>query len=242
MVAQTDVDNIANNLANVSTSGFKQTLLQVQSNDPMAISRNQTEPGNHSVSAPVGDLGMGSQVFDTPTSFEQGALQQTGNPLDVAINGDGFFTIQTPQGVRYTRDGAFVRNAQGLLSTHDGNLVLGQNGGPVNLPQGDISVSPDGSVSVDGAVADKLQLTSFGNLHNLGKQGGNLFYDNGANPQTSTTSSVSEGYLEGSNANVVRSMVDLITAQRWFEANEKSVQTEDTATSQALQTVGNSKG
>jgi flagellar basal-body rod protein FlgF len=243
LVAQADADNIANNLANVSTTGFKSTLLQVQSNEPMAISRQQNGPGGSS-SVAVGDLGSGSQVVDTPTSYGQGGLQHTGNPLDLAISGDAFFTVQTPQGLRYTRDGSFMRNGQGLMVTSDGNLVLGQNGQAITLPDGPVNISQDGTIKVGDDTVNQLQLTSFSKLNNLGKEGSNLFYDAGANPQPTTTGSslVTQGSLEGSNANVVRSMVDLITAQRWFEANEKCISTEDTATAQALQTVGNSKG
>jgi len=241
LVAQADADNIANNLANVSTTGFKSTLLQVQANDPMDISRNQSGP-NGSTNDSVGALGTGAQVFDTPTSFRQGSLQQTSNPLDLAISGDAFFTLQTPQGLRYTRDGSFERNADGLLVTHDGNLVLGQNGGAITLPEGSVNVAQDGTIKVDDQAVGQLSLTRFNAPNALGKVGSNLFYDAGAQPQTATNSLVSQGQLEGSNADVVRSIVDLITAQRWFEANQKSIITEDTATAQALQTVGNSKG
>ena len=183
---------------------------------------------------------LGSQVYDTPTAFDQGAQMQTGNPFDVAINGSGFFTIQTPDGIRYTRNGAFVRDARGLLMTQDGNLVLG-NSGAVALSQGDTKIGPDGSVAVNGNVVDKLRITQFGNVNNLSKQGDSLFADVGAQPSIDTSSTVDQGKLEQSNSNVVRSMVDLITAQRWFEANQKVIQTEAQATTQAISTVGNSK-
>ena len=243
LVAQANADTIADNLANVSTSGFKRTLLQVQSGETLDLQRMQTDPGSgggKSVSVPVGPLGLGSEIYATPTSFMQGGSIQTGNPFDVAINGNGFFTIQTPQGVRYTRSGAFVRDARGVLMTQDGNLVMG-NSGAVALPQGDVKISTDGSISVDGNLVDRLRLTQFGNPANLSKQGGSLFADLGAQPSVDTTSTVAEGHLESANSNVVQSMVDLITAQRWFEANQKVIQTEAQATTQAIQTVGNSK-
>lgn len=248
LVAQANADTIADNLANVSTTGFKRTLLQVSAGDSMELQRMQTDPGSgdgkiiggHSVSVPIGRLGLGSQVYATPTNFDQGALLQTGNPFNVAVQGNGFFTIQTPEGIRYTRDGSFVRDARGLLMTQDGNLVLG-NSGAVALQQGDVKIGADGSVSVNGSLVDKLRLTKFGKISNLAKQGQNLFADTGAKPSIDTTSTVTQGSLEQSNSNVVRSMVDLITAQRWFEANQKVIQTEAQATTQAISSVGNSK-
>ena len=134
LVAQSQADNVANNLANINTTGFKQTLLQVQSAPSFNIFRIQTDPGQTARSplpgVPtaqyVGPLGTGSWVYDTPTSFEQGALKTTGNPLDVAITGtnNAFFNVQTPNGLRYTRNGEFVQNQNGTLVTQDGNPVL----------------------------------------------------------------------------------------------------------------------
>jgi len=244
LVAQANADTIANNLANVSTSGFKRTLLQVESGDSMDLQRMQTDPGDgsngQSVSVPVGTLGLGSQVYGTPTSFEQGTTAQTGNPFDLAINGNGFFTIQTPEGIRYTRSGAFVRDGRGLLMTQDGNLVMG-NSGAIALPQGDTKIAADGTISVNVNRVDQGKLTQFGNLNNLSKQGSSLFADLGAQPSNDTSSTIDQGKIEQSNSNVVQSMVDLISAQRWFEANQKVIQTEAQATTQAIQTVGNSK-
>jgi flagellar basal-body rod protein FlgF len=244
LVAQANADMIADNLANVSTSGFKRAMMQVQSGDTLDLNRMQTDPGmggnGMSVSVPVGTLGLGSQIAATPTVFVQGATAQTGNPFDVAITGNGFFTVQTPQGIRYTRSGAFVKNGNGLLMTQDGNLVMG-NSGAIALPQGDVAIAADGSISVNGSRIDQLRLTQFGNLTNLSKQGSSLYADLGAQPSLDTTSTVDQGKIEQSNSNVVQSMVDLITAQRWFEANQKVIQTEAQATTQAISSVGISK-
>ncbi len=248
LVAQTDADIIANNLANVSTTGFKRTLLDVTAGPSMDLQRVQTDPGSGngsilggtSVSVPIGALGLGSQVNSTNTAFDQGATTQTGNPFDLAINGSGFFTIQTPEGLRYTRSGAFVRDGRGLLMTQDGNLVLGNNGA-IALPQGDTKIGQDGTISVNGNAVDKIRLTQFSNMNNLSKQGNSLFADAGAQPTQDSSSVIDQGKLEQSNSNVVNSMVDLITAQRWFDANQKAIQTEAQATTQAIQTVGNSK-
>ena len=249
LVAQSMADNVANNLANVNTSGFKQSLLQVQSAQTMDIYRIQTDPGQSSdralpgvsVSKYVGTLGTGSEIYDTPNSFEQGPLQQTGNPLDLAITGsaNAFFTVATPQGIRYSRNGEFVADANGVIRTQDGNAVLSTQGNPITLQtQGAVSIGTDGTVSQAGRPVAQLQLTAFNNLGNLRAEGANMFAISGnAGPRAAAGASVQQGTLEKSNANVVRSMVDLITAERWFEANEKAIKTQDDATNMAITQV-----
>lgn len=254
LVAQFDTDNIANNLANVSTAGFKRTLMQVQSTDTLPIYRVQTDPGTtpgtsvpgQSVAQYVGQLGFGSYVYDTPADYEQGTLQQTDAPLDMAISGPGFFTIATANGIRYTRDGSFVRNANNQLATQNGDLVLGQNG-PISIPDGKVTVGKDGQISVfdpnsptlAAVPTATLRITEFQNLTGLRPEGSNLFVDSGvASPTAATQSSVSQGYLEQSNANVIRSMVGLITSQQWFNANMKMIQTQDTMNNESITSVG----
>lgn len=251
LVAEANVDLIANNLANVNTGGFKRSLLQAGTTSSMELYRIQTDPGQTATSpvpgvptsTPIGQLGFGSAVLDTPTDFEQGALESTGNPLDLALQGDGMFAIQTPQGVRYTRNGNFTLNTQGILTTTDGNLVLGQNGAITIPPTGKVVVSPQGAITIQQAggvtrPVDQLRIVQFSDSYNLRPQGANLFQDYGALPSPDTTTTVSQGMLEKSNADPIRAMVDLITNQRWFEANEKSIQTQDTATQQVIDNVG----
>lgn len=254
LVAQANVDLIANNLANANTGGFKRSLMQVASVPSMQLNRIQTDPGQSpdptvrgvATVTPIGPLGFGAQIADTPTVFEQGAMQQTGNPVDFALQGNGFFAIQTPQGVRYTRDGSFERNAQGVLTTQDGNLVLGQNGAITIPPTGTLAVDGKGAMTVSSIVAgqqvvtplDQLRIVQFSNPLQLRPEGANRFVDLGAQPSADTQSTVSQGMLEGSNASVIRSMVDLITNERWFDANEKSISTQDTANQMVIEQVG----
>ena len=248
LVAQSQVDAIANNLANVNTGGFKQTLTQIQSAQTLDIFRIQNDPGKIATSqlpgvptqAYVGTLGLGSQIYDTPTDFQSGALQTTGNALDLAVTGNdrAFFTIQTANGVRYTRNGEFVRDGAGTLRTQDGNAVLGANGAPIQLQNGDVTVANDGTISQNNQVVGRLQLTQFANTVNLRPEGANNFAPSGnAGASVATGVSVQQGFLEKSNSNVVRSMVDLITAERWFDANEKSIKAQDDATNSAITQV-----
>src|SRR6185312_13815282 len=216
--------------------------MEVMADQKTQLYRIQTDPGRTAGAAmpgvatmtPVGPLGLGAQIVDTPTNFEQGALDPTGNPLDLALQGNAFFTIGTPQGVRYTRDGNFERDAQGILRTQDGNVVLGQNG-PITIPPtGTVQVDSDGTINVkqDNPQSvqrvDQLILTQFANPFQLRPEGANRFVDYGAQPSANTTTTtVQQGMLEKSNADIITSMVGLITNERWFDANEKSIQTQD---------------
>jgi flagellar basal-body rod protein FlgF len=254
LVAESMADNVANNLANADTAGFKQTLLQIQSSPTMDIYRIQTDPGKTpgnplpgvSVAQPVGPLGSGSQVYDTPTNFEQGPLAATGNPYDLAISGsaNAFFTIATPNGIRYTRDGEFTPDAQGVLRTKDGNAVLGANGQQIQIPQnvtanaGPVSIAADGTIYQNGQTAGQVAITSFNSLLNLRPEGANNFATTGnAGAYAATGVSVQQGFVEKSNGNIVTSMVQLINAERWFDANEKSIKTQDDATNTAISVV-----
>jgi flagellar basal-body rod protein FlgG len=248
LVAQSAVDAIANNLANVNTAGFKRTLVQVQAQPQRELYRIQTDPGRTpdartagvATQTAIGTLGNGAQIYDTPADYAQGTIAATGNDYDVALSGPGFFALRAGNGaVRYTRDGAFVRDQNGFLTAQNGDRVLGQNGAPVALPPtGKVGIARDGTISVDGQTYDKLNVTEFANSANLRPEGANRFIDAGAGPRAATNTSALQGSLEKSNADVVRSMVDLISMQRWFDANQKSIQTQDDAVGMAVQTVG----
>lgn len=248
LVAQAAVDTIANNLANVNTAGFKRTLLQVQAQPQRELFRFQTDPGRTPnaradgvpTQQSIGTLGTGAQVYDTPAVYEQGAIAATGNDTDVALSGPGFFTVRTgTNAVRYTRDGSFVRDQYGYLTAQNGDRVVGASGPIVIPPQGQLQIARDGTVSVNGQILDKLAVVEFGNLGALRPEGSNRFVGTGAaNPRAATTTSSLQGSVEKSNADVVRSMVDLISNERWFDANQKSIQTQDDAVALAVQTVG----
>ncbi|MHB8148389.1 MAG: flagellar basal-body rod protein FlgF [Vulcanimicrobiaceae bacterium] len=257
LVAQSMVDNVANNLANVNTSGFKQTLMQISSAQTLSIYHLQTNPGQTpnratpgvSTASYIGTLGTGAQVYDTPENFSQGALQRTGNPLDVALAGpNAFFAVRTPNGVRYTRDGQFLQDSNGNLTTQDGLPVLDTNGQPINLQpqgaagnQGTISIATDGTISEQGRTVGQLAVVQFNNLTALRPEGDNRFVDTGKAGPAASTVGVQQGTLEKSNGNVVRSMVDLITAERWFDANERVIKNEDDATNLAITQVAKSQ-
>jgi flagellar basal-body rod protein FlgF len=251
LVAQAAVDTIANNLANVNTAGFKRTLLQVQAQPEREVFRFQTDPGqvpsNRLAGVPtqqsIGTLGTGAQVYDTPAVFEQGAIAATGNDLDVALSGPGFIAVRSGTGaLNYTRDGEFMRDQNGYLTAQNGDRVLGSGGDPIVLPnQGAVQIARDGSVSVNGQTINRIAVVEFTNPTALRPEGSSRFVDTGAaGARVATNTTALQGSVEKSNADVVSSMVDLITNERWFDANQKAIQTQDTAVAQAIQTVGRS--
>ncbi|MGH7995271.1 MAG: flagellar basal-body rod protein FlgG [Opitutaceae bacterium] len=232
-----NLNNIANNLANVNTPGFKRSIIEFQD---LMYSNNRT-PGADTGSGnllPTGvSVGNGTRVAATSKVFTQGQVSQTGQQLDLAIQGDGFFEVQEPDGtIAYTRDGSFKLNAAGQVVTADGLPVLS---GFQSIPTGTtaIDISQTGNVSLtspNGTSTFQLTLARFPNAPGLQSMGGNLYTETQASgsPQTGQPGengfgSTLQGYLEGSNVNIVEEMVNLITAQRAYEINSKAVQASD---------------
>jgi flagellar basal-body rod protein FlgG len=183
------------------------------------------------------EIGNGSRVAATSKVFTQGQVTQTGKELDIAIQGDGFFEVQRPDGTTaYTRDGSFKLNASGQVVTSDGLPVLS---GFQAVPTGttSISIAETGEVTVEGASGSqtyRISLTRFANPAGLKSLGGNLYEETNAsgtpeqgNPGEQGFGQVLQRYLEGSNVNIVEEMVNLIVAQRAYEINSKSIQTSD---------------
>jgi flagellar basal body rod protein FlgG len=205
----TQLDFIANNLANASTTGFKSEYLYY------AMTGREAQEGARF------DLGMTS----TGTDFAQGTLLATGNPLDAAIEGDGFFAIEQNGGTTYTRNGSFVLNRNKELVTKDGAKVLGE-AGPLILDGAEINIDADGTIMVDGAMAGKFRIVSFARPDLLtGSASGRFIDDGGAEQKKSDTDRVSGGYLESSNVNAMKEMVEMIDVNRTFEAYQKIIQT-----------------
>jgi len=227
-------DTIANNLANVNTAGYKKDVAVTKDFASMLIYRI-----NDGAAAPsIGTLGVGTMVDEIATIHSMGMMRQTGNALDLAIDGNGYFAVQTPAGIRYTKNGTFAKNDQGQLVTQDGYQVLGQNG-PITVTNtaANLTVSPDGRVMLDGVQAGQLNIVEFADEKQLLKEGSSLYNANGA--QTSpSTSRVEQGMLEQSNVNVVAEMVNLISGYRAYEVNAKTVQAHDQLLDKAVNEVG----
>ena len=208
------LDVVANNLANISTTGFKAQHEFYRSFSAW-LQPSLTTPINQVVNQ-FGVLG-GASLDLSPST-----LQPTGNDTDVALQGAGFFTIQTKNGVRYTRAGNFALNTQRQLVTAQGDLVLGDQG-PIQLPAGQLSISPDGTISVDGALVSKLKVSDFPPNTSLTMEGNSYFVapDNAAKP--AAEANVRQGSLETSNSDPVRGAVELIEVQRTAGLMEKAL-------------------
>jgi flagellar basal-body rod protein FlgG len=220
---------VANNLANALTTGFKRTDSATRPFDTMLL-RNMAMPGQPE----IGSTDMGAQVDRLDVVVTQGPLKSTGNQLDLALAGDGWFAVRTQGGTRYTRDGSFSLDADGTLVTKDGNAVLGQDG-PIRLARdAAVGIQDDGSVTQDGRIVGRLQVVAL-RQDSLATEGGNLVDGTvGGTPDAR----VRQGYLEGSTVNVVSEMVELIRVMRSFESNQKAVQAQDETLQQALTRVG----
>ncbi len=238
-VQQTNLDVIANNIANVNTNGFKRSRADFQDlmYQTLRLQGAQTEGGNI---VPTGvQIGLGAMLSSVEKIFQQGDYQKTENELDVAIEGKGFFQITLPSGDKaYTRAGAFKTDANGRIVTSDGYPLEPNLTVPAKTLS--ISIEADGTVSaqVQGQSSaqqlGKLELATFINPAGLNAIGKNLFMETDAsgtpttgNPGQNGIGSVLQGYLEQSNVNVMQEMINLIIGQRAYEVNTKAIQAAD---------------
>ncbi|HKX27689.1 MAG TPA: flagellar basal-body rod protein FlgF [Blastocatellia bacterium] len=225
------IDVIANNIANSSTSGFKAGGMVYHSveTDAAGILPAWAQPyGQPAADAQAGTPLTPSRALGVVTGgltdFSTGSIRQTGNPLDVALSGDGFLVVQTARGERYTRSGSLTLDATGQLVTMQGDLVVG-DGGPITIRPGEVSIGEDGSVSVGGQIAGRLKLVRFENPQaELVKEGDSLFAAISTDPPAeSTQTRVLQGALESSNVNPVEQMVSMMQNNREFESLQRSV-------------------
>ncbi len=244
---QLNLNTIANNLANVNTPGFKRSKIEFQDllyQRPRGVG---TESGGGNL-VPTGvEVGNGSRVAATAQVFTQGQVNATGEKLDMAIRGDGFFEVQRPDGtIAYTRDGSFKLSPTGQVINNDGLPILS---GFQPIPPGAtaVNIAENGEVTIQSATGSqtfRLTLTRFSNPSGLRSLGGNLYEESSASgtpeagqPGELGFGNVLQGYIETSNVNIVEEMVNLIVAQRAYEINSKSIQTSD----EMLQSVAQMK-
>jgi flagellar basal-body rod protein FlgF len=234
LAAQARMEAVAQNLANVGTAGYKAERLVFR---VKPLTRQAEEPGLD----PVVDR-TAAQVAEVATvrDFTTGPIHTSGNPLDVAIEGDGFFAVATPRGERYTRAGNFSLDADGTLITQSGDRVQGENG-DLTLPKGDVVIAEDGSVRVDGNEVGRLKLVGFGNPPALVPEGATLFAPAPkAIPAPLDASAVHlhAGALEGANVDAVTGMVELVDVARGYESYMHALQRLDQVTQRSIDDVG----
>jgi flagellar basal-body rod protein FlgG len=236
---QTQLDHISNNLSNVATTGYKRShaafedLIYQNLRQSGASSSEQTQ-------LPTGlQVGLGTRAVATARNFSQGALQQSGNQLDLAVKGNGFFQVSMPDGsTAYTRDGSFQLDAQGQMVTNNGFLL--QPGITIPVTAQSVTIAADGTVSVAlpnqaaPQTVGQLQLATFVNPGGLEPRGQNLYTEtassgtpNAGAPGANGLGTLQQGFVETSNVNVVEELVSMIQTQRAYELNSKAVSTSD---------------
>jgi flagellar basal-body rod protein FlgF len=256
-VQQNRLDEIANNLANVDLNGYKKDTA-IQKAFPEMLMRRMNDDGVYTfpvgsvdTSPIVGAIGTGVETNEVYTNFSQAPLKQTENDFDVALEGRGFMKVQTPQGERLTRNGAFLVNSDGFLVTKTGDFVLGENG-PIKLKKNNFVIDQDGTVWQNSTFAaddkrlvsqsenqweniekvDRLQIVDVKRERYLQKQGNSYWKateESGASGIIGPDGrpKVRQGFLEGANVNAVQEMVEMIEVNRAYDANQKTIQTED---------------
>jgi flagellar basal-body rod protein FlgG len=222
------LDVLSNNLANINTTGFKEDLISFN-----ALSSDADAAGQ----------GSSDDSGDTPlmtvTSFSPGQMRYTQNDLDLAIEGDGFFCVRTPEGMMYTRKGCFGINNKGQLVTQEGELVIGKKG-EITITGTSVSIDESGNVLVDGVLADELRIVGFEDSQKLQKVTNSLFKcdEPEENEKEANDYIIKQGFLELSNVNTIKTMTEMIDVLRGYESYQKVIQFMDDATMKAINDVG----
>ncbi len=244
---QTKLDVTANNIANVSTNGFKKGRAEFADLMYQQVRAAGTPTGNGTMAPSATEIGLGTRLVNTSRELSQGELHQTGNTLDVAIQGNGFLPVQEPDGTTaYTRNGALQMSSEGKLVTSDGYEIVGGITIPPDAQT--VTIATDGTVSAtvpnqaQPTELGKIQLATFANPAGLAAQGQTLFKETAASgtavlgePGQGGAGTIQQGMLEVSNVNVVEEMIDLIAGQRAYEVNSRVVKAADEMLSDTAQ-------
>jgi flagellar basal-body rod protein FlgF len=241
---------IGQNISNVDTPGFKTMLMSMNDWVKTAVVPQKMN-GDTSSFFPtsynsliqnqlnyVGDLGLGTATSPEMLDYAQGGMQTTGETYDLAIEGQGFFHIQTPSGDRYTRDGRFLRDSEGTLTTVDGNKVLSIDGQSITIPDGDTKVGLDGKITVDDQEIAQIGVYNFDNLStDIARDPSNLYVAIGSPTQTDI-GNIRQGSLEMSNVNIAQMTTQMVSVARNYEAAQKMVTIQDGLLGKAISTLG----
>ena len=230
LLQQMRLDVLSNNLANINTAGYKADKSAFRLMPEQATTNSAVAPGRLSPYAPPFEVGI---------DMADGSMVRTGNPLDVAIAGGGFFEVQGPNGPLYTRNGNFSLNEDGVLTTVQGYPVVGQ-GGDITLDAGEPIITSQGDISIDGAIVDTLKIVNIENATKLKKVGDTMFtvVDENTEIIESTDFDIVQGSLESSNVDTIRTMTEMIETMRIFEAYQKAIRAVDDMTAKTVNDVG----
>jgi flagellar basal-body rod protein FlgG len=240
---QKRLDIVANNLANAATIGYKEESVTNQSfHDLLTIKiKDASEAYNN---RPIGNMNLGVKMGESYTDFGQGSLRQTSNTYDLALEGNGFFTLAVTDkagnvSTQYTRNGSFTMTKDGHIVDGNGNRLMG-TGGEIVIPgdAGEVVIDPTGTIYADGVYVDTLQISDFEDYNYLIKSGDTMFQALDGATEKSGNAAVNQGYTEQSNVNVVSEMVEMISITRAYEANQKIIQSVDKTLDLAANSVG----
>ncbi len=239
------MDTVSNNMANVNTNAFKKDTVVFEEFSDVLMKRFH-DTGNipSGRPAPIGNMTLYNDIAEVHTDYTQGALEQTGISTDVAINGDSnaFFCVAVNDGNNafrefYTRDGSFKLSASGQLVTKDGHAVLGSNG-IITLNGSDFTITDRGEIVQNGETVDTLSIRKFENPETLRKYGMNLVTITAESQDAAFEGTIQQGFVERSNVDSVKEMVDMITVLRAYESNQKLIQYQDATLDKAVNEVG----
>ena len=246
---QRKTDMLTNNMANVNTPGFKADQSSIRAFPEMLLQRLESTP-SPAGNSEVGAVNTGVYMQESIPRFIQGDLRQTDLPTDLALmdlaGGTSFFTIENNEQVKYTRNGSFTLDPDGLLTTDNGWPVLDANGNRIHLDSDQFTVDNSGLIEQNGEQVAQLGIAVAENPEALIKEGDGLFRTENNNPLPNdiqnASYSIRQGFIEGSNVDVSRSMTDMLTAYRAFEANQKILQAYDRSMEKAVNEVGRVNG
>lgn len=222
-IADQWISTISNNLANASTTAYKRDVLAFNE----AYERQLTsEDGSK-----VGNLGVGPEAYRVITVWEHGAVTPTGNPFDISIGSNrALFKVSTPDGEAYSRNGALSVSPDNQLCTSTGALVLGTDGSPIRITAGQLAIDRNGTVSIDGKTVGQIGFYA----GTFSKIGDGNYSSTDAAPVAATEAGVQQGFIEGSNVNVVEEMIAMVKLNRAFELAQKSAQSQDDSTQRLI--------
>lgn len=223
-------DAIANNLANISTVGYKKDeTVGSAFRERLVLATDRLETN------PIGTISLGVNTADNFIDTSVGRYVPTENPLDLAVHGEGYFVVQTRNGIRLTRNGNFTRDLDGYLVTAEGENVMGTEG-PILIDGEDVQFAQEGSVQVNGVTVNRILLVNPSNPNSLVKEGHNRFRVNGG--LLRSTATIEQGMLEQSNVNSVQEMVKMIEVTRAYESNQKVIAVMDTVMNKVANEIG----
>lgn len=230
---------LSHNVANLDTPGFKQVLTSLDDYERVSVVEPHAELALLQRMSRVGELGLGVETTEEKTDYTQGAIRYSGETLDFALQGPGYFRVETPDGERYTRDGRFNIDNEGQLVTVDGYYVLDDSGQPITLTSdGTLSVSGDGTLFINGEQTGKMGIASFSDPETqLVRETPNTFSAEDE-PDGEELGTVAQGYLENANINSADVMTQMVQIARHYEAAQKMVQTQDELAGRAISTLG----